>query len=82
MLIFSEYLAQLPNSPTAVDLDDVTRIALQLNQAGFWDRVDPRAFLRRHRMTMDHTVQATISDALGIGMHVAEPVPVASTAAA
>lgn len=78
--IFSEFIARLPTTPTAVDLDDVTRITLQLNKAGFWQRVEPRAFLRRHRATMDLEVQATISDALGIGAPALEPA--ASTAAA
>jgi DNA-binding protein HU-beta len=52
---FEDYLALL-NDPRAVELDDVTRIALQLNSIGFWKKIRPEVFINGIRSRVDGDV--------------------------
>ena len=52
--------------PRAIELDDVTRIALQLNAAGFWDELKPEFFLKNIRSVVDADVMNTLRDALSV----------------
>ena len=60
---FEEYLALLDN-PQAAELDDVTRIALQLSSIGFWRKVHPEDFIRDIRPHVDNDVVAELHRAL------------------
>jgi DNA-binding protein HU-beta len=62
---FTKYLFVL-KKPRAVELDDVTRIALQLNAAGFWDELKPEFFLKNIRSVVDADVVNALRDALSV----------------
>jgi hypothetical protein len=54
---FVNYLALLKN-PSAVELDDVTRIALQLASTGIWEKTPPDVFISDARSRVDKDVLA------------------------
>ena len=62
---FVNYLALLKN-PSAVELDDVTRIALQLASTGIWEKTPPDVFISDARSRVDKDVLAHLSDVLGV----------------
>jgi DNA-binding protein HU-beta len=63
--VFVDYLALLKN-PNAVELDDVTRIALQLGSIGIWERVRPAVFVKNIQARVDKRVFAQICDVLNV----------------
>jgi hypothetical protein len=61
--VFSRYILALRN-PTAVELDDVARISLQLNLAGLWDTIRPEFFIRYLHSQLDGDVLETLCTVL------------------
>lgn len=63
--ILAEYLISLKD-PRALELDDVTRIVLQLDLAGFWAVVDAKQFFDQLSKEIDFRVSNVARDALGL----------------
>jgi hypothetical protein len=60
---FYRYLGSL-ETPSAVDLDDVTRITRQLAKAGLWDMAGDVAVMRQWHAAFDYRVLAALTEAL------------------
>ena len=63
--LFCRYLLKL-EKPTAVELDDVMRIALQLNMAGLWEVIRPAFFINEFHLYFDDLVTQTLCEALKV----------------
>ncbi len=61
------YLLKL-KTPSAVEIDDVSRIALQLRMANVWNAVPPRAFIEEFREDFDKEVIKALCEALNIDL--------------
>jgi cold shock CspA family protein len=70
LLVFSRYLLAL-KAPRAVELDDVVRVALQLNMAGLWNKVRPEYYVRYFHSHIDPEVLGTLCYALEINLKTA-----------
>jgi hypothetical protein len=62
---FRRYLIEL-REPTAVELDDVARITLQLNSVGLWNVIRPESFIQKVGASLDREVLKTFCDALNV----------------
>jgi nucleoid DNA-binding protein len=63
--VFADYL-KLLKTPSAVELDDVSRIVAQLNATGIWEKVRPEKFIGDVRPRVDKAVLAHLSQALDV----------------
>ena len=61
---FLKYLLVLHN-PSAVELDDVTRICLQLNAAGLWEAIPPSAIAKYFHWALDRKIVDLTAEVLG-----------------
>jgi DNA-binding response OmpR family regulator len=64
---FGKYILAL-KEPTAVELDDVARITLQLNSVGLWDTIRPEFFIRYFYPFLKEEVLNTLCDVLNVGL--------------
>jgi hypothetical protein len=63
--IFGQYLIAL-KEPTAVELDDVARITLQLNSVGLWNVKRPESFIQKLSASLDREVLKTLCAVLNV----------------
>jgi DNA-binding protein HU-beta len=49
-----------------LNLDDVVRIAVQLDSIGFWEKIPPETFIRDNRSRIDKDVLVQLREALGL----------------
>ena len=69
-----DYLSHL-RGPLAVELDDVSRIVLQMEMAGVWDIIDPVLFINAIASKTDRQVIIAYCNALNIEP---DPMPIAN----
>jgi DNA-binding response OmpR family regulator len=62
---FGKYILAL-KEPTAAELDDVTRITLQLNSAGLWDTIRPEFFIRYFNPFLSEELLNTLCAVLNV----------------
>jgi nucleoid DNA-binding protein len=63
--VFGEYLGML-QEPDAVELDDVSRIAVQLASTGLWEKTSPEVFIESIRQRVDEKVLVRLRDTLEV----------------
>jgi DNA-binding protein HU-beta len=68
---FADYLTLL-QKPGAVELDDVVRIAVQLDSIGFWEKIPPENFIGDIGSRLDKDVLAQLCELLGVNSKASE----------
>jgi len=77
---YASYLKRLTN-PRAVELDDVTRISVQLSMTGLWRLIDPKTFIQAQSADLDPLVVEEFCDTLRLNLREPLQVPASSAAA-